>query len=49
EIVRSVDDVATRAPVAPDTAPHPHVVYLTNAAITSPNLGRWLDQLQARA
>lgn len=49
EIVRSVDDLATRAPTAPDTAPHPHVVYLTNAAIASPNLARWLDQLQARA
>ncbi|MDZ7708724.1 MAG: dihydroneopterin aldolase [Roseovarius sp.] len=49
EIVRSVDDLATRAPTAPDTAPHPHVVYLTNAAIASPNLGQWLDQLQARA
>src|SRR6056297_3712166 len=49
EIVRSVDDLPTRAPAAPGTAPHPHVVYLTNPAITSPNLARWLDQLQARA
>ena len=49
EIVRSLDDLATRAPTAPATAPHPHVVYLTNAAIASPNLARWLDQLQARA
>ena len=49
EIVRSVDDLPTRAPAAPDTAPHPHVVFLTNAAIASPNLARWLDQLQARA
>ena len=50
EIVRSVSDLKTK-PVAPhhDTAPHPHVVYLTNAAIRSPNLARWLDQLQARA
>ena len=31
------------------STPHPHVVYLTNTAIQSPNLGRWLDQLEARA
>ena len=50
EIVRSVDDLATK-PVAPhaDTTPHPHVVFLTNGAIHSPNLGRWLDQLEQRA
>ena len=50
EIVRSVDDLSTK-PVAhhSDTTPHPHVVFLTNAAIGSPNLPRWLDQLQARA
>lgn len=50
EIVRSVDDLATN-PVAhhTDTTPHPHVVFLTNAAIRSPNLGRWLDQLEQRA
>jgi len=50
EIVRSVDDLATK-PVGQhaDTTPHPHVVFLTNAAIRSPNLARWLDQLEARA
>ncbi|WP_397541319.1 dihydroneopterin aldolase [Roseovarius salis] len=50
EIVRSVEDLRTK-PVSPhhDTAPHPHVVYLSNAAIRSANLGRWLDQLEARA
>lgn len=50
EIVRSVDDLATK-PVGhlPDITPHPHVVYLTNLAIRSPNLARWLDQLEARA
>jgi len=50
EIVRSVSDLDTK-PISPhpDSAPHPHVVYLTNAAIRSPNLARWLDQLQARA
>lgn len=49
EIVRSVADLAPRATPLPDTAPHPHVVYLSNAAIASANLGRWLDQLEARA
>ncbi len=50
EIVRSVTDLATK-PVSPvsDSAPHPHVVFLTNRAITSPNLGRWIDQLEQRA
>ena len=47
EIVRSVSDLST---TQADTAtPHPHVVYLSNAAITAPHLGAWLDQLQARA
>ena len=50
EIVRSVDDLATK-PVAShaDITPHPHLVYLTNPAIRSPNLSKWLDQLEARA
>ncbi len=50
EIVRSVDDLKTK-PVSlhADTGPHPHVVYLTNAAVTSPHLQRWLDQLEQRA
>ncbi|MEQ9259566.1 MAG: dihydroneopterin aldolase [Roseovarius sp.] len=50
EIVRSVSDLKTK-PVAhsPANAPHPHLVYLANEAIWSPNLSRWLDQLQARA
>lgn len=50
EIVRSVEDLATK-PVSThaDNAPRPHVVFLTNKAITSPNLGRWLDQLERRA
>lgn len=50
EIVRSVGDLKTK-PVGhhPDTTSHPHVVYLTNPAIRSANLGRWLDQLEARA
>ncbi|MDO5757030.1 MAG: dihydroneopterin aldolase [Rhodobacterales bacterium] len=50
EIVRSMDDV-TAKPVGAieQTAPHPHVVYLSNAAVKSPNLIRWLDQLEQRA
>lgn len=50
EIVRSVEDLATK-PVGAHTptAPRPHVVYLTNAAVQSPNLIRWLDQLEQRA
>ncbi len=46
EIVRSKADLpaAQRA----DTTPHPHVVYLSNAAIASPHLTGWLDQLEAR-
>ena len=50
EIVRSADDVKAK-PVShhTDTTPRPHVVFLTNTAIRSPNLGDWLDQLQARA
>ncbi|MFD0859637.1 dihydroneopterin aldolase [Roseovarius aquimarinus] len=48
EIVRSVDDLGAR-PATPISAPRPHVVYLTNAAVKSPNLERWLDQLEQRA
>ena len=50
EIVRSVEDLATK-PVTPhaDSAARPHVVFLTNTAIASPNLARWLVQLEQRA
>jgi dihydroneopterin aldolase len=50
EIVRSIGDLATR-PVGAQkgNAPRPHVVYLSNAAVKSPNLIRWLDQLTRRA
>ena len=50
EVVRSVNDLKTM-PVSAhsDITPHPHLVYLTNAAIRSTNLMQWLDQLQARA
>ena len=49
EIVRSMQDVATK-PVAlqADARPRPHVVFLSNRAIMSPNLGHWLNQLQNR-
>ncbi len=46
EIVRSKGDLP-RVPHA-DTSPHPHVIYLGNAAIASAHLTGWLDQLQAR-
>ncbi len=47
EIMRSVDDLAAKPLAA--KIPHPHVVFLSNIALKSPNLGRWLDQLEARA
>lgn len=50
EIVRAGEDiVAGDASPQADSTPHPHVVFLSNDAITSANLGRWLDQLEARA
>jgi len=50
EIVRSVEDLATKDVSSHvGAAPHPHVVFLTNAALRSPNLPRWLDQLERRA
>ncbi|WP_372604294.1 dihydroneopterin aldolase [Actibacterium sp.] len=47
EIVRSRDKtgpVTAQVPV-----PHPVVLFLSNAAIASPDLPRWLDRLQDRA
>ncbi|GAB4292731.1 MAG: dihydroneopterin aldolase [Roseovarius sp.] len=50
EIVRSAADIRSRpASPPPGSQPRPHVVFLSNAAIRSPNLGTWLDQLEARA
>ncbi len=46
EIVRSKEDLP--AAQRTDTTPHPHVVYLSNAAISSKLLTGWLDQLEAR-
>ena len=45
EIVRARKDMKARR-VAEDK-PHPQVVYLSNAAIASDNLGAWIDQLES--
>lgn len=44
EIVRMRDGVAQHDPQA-EEAPQPELVFLSNAAIASPNLKGWLDQL----
>ena len=49
EIVRAVGDLGAKPEAQSIEVPHPHVVYLSNAAIRSPNLGKWLDQLEQRA
>ncbi|MEM8577554.1 MAG: dihydroneopterin aldolase [Pseudomonadota bacterium] len=43
EIVRARNADAPRD----EDAPHPQLVYLSNAAIASPHLGAWIDQLHA--
>ncbi len=48
EIVRAVDGLETKPATHTDTIPHPHIVFLSNQAIHSPNLAAWLDQLEAR-
>lgn len=45
EIVRSRDQVWH--PPAPEDHPHPRLVFLSNAAIASPHLTGWIDQLEA--
>ncbi|THD75636.1 dihydroneopterin aldolase [Thalassobius vesicularis] len=45
EIVRARKDVHPAD--HPEDKPHPQVVYLSNAAIASPLLRHWLDQLEA--
>lgn len=45
EIVRARDG-APAAEIAPEDAPHPELVFLSNSAITSPHLKGWLDQLE---
>jgi len=47
EIVRTPGQLADARGHAPDDAPHPIVVYLSNAAIASPHLTGWIDQLAA--
>lgn len=46
EIVR--ERAAAKAVQAEDDAPHPEIVYLSNAAIRSANLTGWIDQFEAR-
>lgn len=46
EIVRARDPEGP-ADVVPEDAPQPELVYLSNAAIASPHLKGWLDQLEA--
>ena len=45
EIVRARGE-ASMPEIAPEDAPHPELVYLSNAAIASPHLPGWLDQLE---
>jgi dihydroneopterin aldolase len=47
EIVRARDG-APPAEVAPEAIPHPELVFLSNAAIASPLLKGWLDQLHGQ-
>ena len=47
EIVRKRGQVAAIVDQAPDDAPHPFVVFLSNEAIASGNLTGWIDELQA--
>ena len=44
EIVRSAEHLAV---VEDDAAPAPNVVFLSNAAVASAHLARWIDQLTA--
>ncbi|MFL4471884.1 dihydroneopterin aldolase [Tateyamaria armeniaca] len=47
EIVRSRGTVRPVEALAEEDALHPELVYLSNAAIASPHLGAWIDQLEA--
>jgi dihydroneopterin aldolase len=47
EIVRSRADLATVGQDSSQERPHPRIVYLSNGAMASDNLGKWLDQLEA--
>ncbi|SPF78454.1 dihydroneopterin aldolase [Pseudoprimorskyibacter insulae] len=48
EIVRTERDAARRRAEDQLDVPHPRVVYLSNAAMASENLPKWLDGLQAQ-
>jgi len=49
EIVRSrAAHLAPIEEIEEEEAPHPRVVFLSNAAMESPLLGGWIDQLQAQ-
>jgi dihydroneopterin aldolase len=48
EIVRARDALPDADVEVPEDAPQPELVYLGNAAIASPHLSQWLDQLHAR-
>lgn len=47
EIVRSRSDLGGAVPDTSQERPHPRVVYLSNAAMTSDHLGAWIDALAA--
>lgn len=47
EIVRARDGGATAPDQGLVSVPHPHVVFLSNAAIAAPALKGWLDRLEA--
>ncbi|MBV0913977.1 dihydroneopterin aldolase [Anianabacter salinae] len=47
EIARSRADALPRAPDESGLSPHPTIVALSNAAIASPHLAAWIDQLSA--
>ncbi|KMK66897.1 dihydroneopterin aldolase [Puniceibacterium sp. IMCC21224] len=47
EIVRARQDIDTKDGESAQEPPHPKVVYLSNAAISSEALNRWIDGFQA--
>ncbi len=49
EIVRSREQVQphVQAPEEKEAVPHPLVIYLSNAAVHSPRLSAWIDELEA--
>ncbi len=49
EIVRTKGQIAASTEDVAEDSPHPLVVYLSNEAIASANLHRWLDELQSQS